>query len=137
VWDPDLPGQALEVGKHDGPVWAVAVLGDDRIVAGGDGGQVRAWRADDPGQALELGEVDGPVTALTALDDIWVLASGGSDLRVFDPDRPGSPIAEMRINVEDLTPYVTQDEDGPRVAVLHSDGLSILQLAENPNASVS
>ena len=63
VWDPAVPGIGLvELGSHDGPVSAVAVLAGGRVVSGGSDGRVRVWDPAVPGIGLvELGSHDGPV----------------------------------------------------------------------------
>ena len=50
VWDPARPGTGpVELGRHDGSVWAVAVLPDGRVVSGGDDGRVLVWDPARPG----------------------------------------------------------------------------------------
>jgi WD40 repeat protein len=42
VWAPAEPGaDPVELGRHDGGVWAVAVLPDGRVATGGHDDQVR------------------------------------------------------------------------------------------------
>jgi len=52
VWDPAAPGTApVELGRHDDPVRAVAVLPDGRVVSGGDDKRVLVWDPAAPGAA--------------------------------------------------------------------------------------
>ena len=92
VWDPDRPGDPVEVGSHDGWVRAVASLGDGRVVSGGDDGRVRVWDPDRLGDPVEVGSHDGWVFAVASLGDGRVV-SGGQDGRVllWDLDGRGEP----------------------------------------------
>jgi WD40 repeat protein len=72
-----------ELGRHDGSVIAVAVLGDGRVVSGGGDGRVLVWDPARPGTApVELGRHASSVGAVAALADGRV-ASGGDDERVL------------------------------------------------------
>ena len=52
MWDPADPGaDPAELGRHDGPVRAVAVLADGRVVTGGNDGRVLMWDPAVPGPA--------------------------------------------------------------------------------------
>jgi hypothetical protein len=84
---------ALELGTHDFWVWAVAALGDGRVVSGGDDGRVRLWDPTAPGAPVELGTHHGRVRAVAALGDGRVV-SGGDDnrVRLWDPTAPGAPV---------------------------------------------
>ena len=51
VWDPARPGTSPELGHHDGPVPAMAVLPGGRVVTSGDDGRVLVWDPAHPGTA--------------------------------------------------------------------------------------
>jgi hypothetical protein len=54
------PALSGELGRHDGPVRAVAVLPGGRVVTGGDDGRVLVWDPAHPGAGpAELGRHDG------------------------------------------------------------------------------
>ena len=78
-WTTRRASRALsgELGRHDGPVRAVAVLADGRVVTGGDDGRVLVWDPADPGAGpAELGRHDGPVEAVAVLADGRVVTGG-------------------------------------------------------------
>ena len=51
MWDPARPGtDPVELGRHDGRVYAVAVLADGRVVTGG-GPTGGCWCGTRPGRA--------------------------------------------------------------------------------------
>ena len=86
-----------ELGRHSGPVRAVAVLANGRVVTGGQDGRVLAWDPDRPGTSpAEIGQLDSWVNAIAVLADGRVV-TGGEDGRVlvWDPDRPGTTPAEL------------------------------------------
>ena len=96
MWDPAHPGTGpTELGRDDGPVQAVAVLADGRVVSGSDDLRVR-----DPGHPevgpTELGRDDGPVQAVAVLADGRII-TGGYDGRVlvWNPTRPGTGATEL------------------------------------------
>ena len=102
---------AVELGRHDRAVGAVAVHPDGWVVSGGDDGRVLRWHPDRPGQPVELGRHDRAVRAVAVHPDGWVV-SGGDDGRVlrWHPDRPGQPVELGR-------------HDGPvRAVAVHPDG---------------
>ena len=77
IWDPARPGTVpAELGRHDGPVRAAAVLADGRVVtAGGGFGQVLIWHPASAGtQVVQL--------------SCWVTA-----LAAAPPTLPGSTLA--------------------------------------------
>ena len=64
VWDPAVPGIGLvELGSHDGPVSAVAVLSDERVASGSKTreGQLRLW---DVESATEIDRVVCSIAAI-------------------------------------------------------------------------
>jgi WD40 repeat protein len=72
-------------------VRVVAVLGDGRVVTGGDDGRVLVWDPAAPGvDPTELGRHDGLVEAVAVLGDGRVV-TGGNDRRVLGLDpRPAN-----------------------------------------------
>ena len=55
VWNPSQPdGDPVELGRHDGPVMALAVLADGRVVSGGQDQRVLVWSMTQ-GQIAQLG----------------------------------------------------------------------------------
>ena len=103
VWDPAEPGGPVELGRHDGPVGAVAVLPDGRVVSGGVDGRVLMWIPARPGSGpVELGRHDGRVRAVAVLPDGRVV-SGGADRRVIIWDvTTRTEIAELGCSVTAL-----------------------------------
>ena len=84
-WTTRRASRALsgELGRHDGPVQAAAVLADGRVVTGGDDGRVLVWDlACLGGIPAELGRHDRPVRAAAVLADGRVV-TGGDDGRVL------------------------------------------------------
>jgi WD40 repeat protein len=82
----------VELGRHDGRIFAVAVLGDGRVVSGGDDRRLLVWDPDAPGTApVELGIHDDWVMALAVAGDGRVISTG-SDGRVlaWDPAAAGA-----------------------------------------------
>jgi WD40 repeat protein len=65
VWDPARPARVpVELGRHGGPVMAVALLPDGRVVSGGDDRRVLVWNPTTQGQLAQLGcSVTGLLTA--------------------------------------------------------------------------
>jgi hypothetical protein len=132
IWTTRRTSRALsaELGRHDGPVGALAVLPDGRVVSSGSGeddGRVLVWDPSRPGSGpVELGRHDGPVAAVAVLPDGRVV-SGGDDGRVlvWDPSRPGSGPVELGrhddwVNAVAVLPdgrVVSGDEDDGRVLV--------------------
>ena len=99
LWSTRRSSQApsAELGSNDGPVWAMAVLPDGRVVTGGDDGRVRVWDPATAGAApLELGSHDGRVRAVAVLPDGRVV-TGGDDgrVRVWDPAAAGAAPLEL------------------------------------------
>ena len=93
-------GSAIELGRHDGWVLALAVLLDGRVVSGGSDGRVLLW--DTAGsQPVELGRHDHPHAhsgrAVVAV--LWDgrVVSGGADGRVllWDVAEAGSEAVEL------------------------------------------
>lgn len=99
-WTTRRAGRALsgELGRHDGPVSAVAVLADGRVVTGGGDGRVLIWDPAAPGSgAAELGRNEYAVSAVAVLANGRVVAGGGHDSRmlIWDPAAPGTGPAEL------------------------------------------
>ena len=64
VWDPARPETGpVELGRHDDPVSAVAVLPDGRVVSGGDDRRVLLW---DPATRTEIADLRCSVSALAS-----------------------------------------------------------------------
>jgi WD40 repeat protein len=86
---------SVELGLHDGVVYAVAVLADGRVVTGGSDRRVRVWDPADPASSpVELARTGSSVYAVAVLADGRVV-TGGQDgaVRVWDPADPaGSPV---------------------------------------------
>jgi hypothetical protein len=84
-WTTRRASRALsgELGRHDAPVRAVAVLPDGRVVSGGNDERVLLWdpAAPETGPA-DLGRHDDGVGAVAVLPDGRVV-SGGGDQRVL------------------------------------------------------
>ncbi len=98
MWTTRRASRALsaELGRHNGPVAAVAVLPDGRVVSGG-GDRVLVWDPAQPGtDPVELGRYDNWVKAIAVLPDGRVV-SGWNDGRVleWDPAQPGSGPVEL------------------------------------------
>jgi Trypsin-like peptidase domain/WD domain, G-beta repeat len=100
IWTTRRASRALlaELGRHDGPVTAVAVLPDGRVVSGGFDRRVLVWDPARPGSGpVKLGGHHGWVTtAVAALSDGRVV-SGGNNGRVlvWDPARPKAGPVEL------------------------------------------
>ncbi len=93
VWTSSRSSPALELGTHDGPVWAVAVTPDGRVVTGGDDDRVLLWDPARPGTPTELGTHDAEVRAVAVTRDGRVVTSGYDNrVRLWDPARPGTPL---------------------------------------------
>jgi U3 small nucleolar RNA-associated protein 15 len=96
LWDTAEPGAApLVLGQHEGPVGALAVLSDGRVVSGerDNSGRILLWDPADPAaEPLELGGDHGPVWALEALSDGRLVSATGdyARLQLWDPAQPGA-----------------------------------------------
>jgi hypothetical protein len=91
VWDPAAPRVGpVELGHHDGPVVAVAVLPDGRVVTSGSDRRVVVWGPGQPGtvaaqiscsaRALATGPVGPAVSCLVVVHggtgfSIWSVAT--------------------------------------------------------------
>jgi WD40 repeat protein len=100
IWTTRRASRALsvELGHHDDPVIAVAVLADGRVVSGGADWRVLVWDPSRPGSGpVELGRHDLPVIAVAVLADGRVVSSGGNDGRVlvWDRSEPGMAPVEL------------------------------------------
>jgi hypothetical protein len=100
IWTTRRTSHALstELGRHDGPVTAVAGLPDGRLVSGAADKRVLVWDPSTPGSApIELGRHDGPVEAVAVLLDGRVVSGGGNDGRVlvWDPGQPENGPVEL------------------------------------------
>ena len=109
MWDPDQPGtDPIELGRDEGEVAAIAVLGDGRIVTGGGygggAGRVLVWDRGEPGtDPIELGHNEGGVAAIAVLGDGRIVTGGGygggaGRVLVWDPDQPGTDPIELGHN---------------------------------------
>jgi WD40 repeat protein len=95
-----MPGAGpVELGRHDGPARAVAVLPDGRVVsAGGDDGLMLVWDPAVPGASpVELGQRGvGPVRAVSVLPDGRMVCGGDTGwVREWDPALPGAGPVEL------------------------------------------
>jgi WD40 repeat protein len=100
-----------ELGRHEGPVSAVAWSSDGRVVSGGDDGRVLLWDPAVPGKpATELGRHEISVIALAWSSDGRVV-SGGEDRKVLLWGEPPSS-KEMVENVRArlIWPELTDEE---------------------------
>jgi WD40 repeat protein len=99
VWTTRRASRALsvELGGHDGSVWALGVLPDGRVVSGGGDGRIRVWDPAAPdGGSVEFGGHDGSVWALGVLPDGRVVSGGGDGrIRVWDPAAPDGGSVEL------------------------------------------
>ena len=110
IWDPAGPGAApAELGRHDGPVQAVAVLADGRVVTGGSDGRVLVWDPAGAGAAppelgrfrassasAELGRHYGFTNTMAVLADGRVVTGGtGGRVLIWDPAGAGAAPAEL------------------------------------------
>jgi len=135
VWDPAHPGaDPVELGHHSGH--GLAVLGDGRVVTGGEDRRVLAWDPAHPGaHPVELGRHEGKVTAVTVLGD-GRMVTGGEDRRVlvWDPAHPRAQPERSRHHSEVTavavlsdgrvvtgTQPVGPDSEPPRVLVWNPD----------------
>ena len=123
------PALILELGRHDGWVYAVAVLRDGRVVTGGTDGQVLVWDPDEPqGGPVELGHHLGRVRAVAVLPDGRVV-TGQHDgqVLVWDPGEPqGGPVelghhdSTATVRAVAVLPdgrVITGDDEGGRILV--------------------
>ena len=99
VWTTERidPSLVSVLGRHDGPVSALAVSGDGLVVSGDERGAVRLWDPRTPGdRGRELGRHDGAVGALAGMCEALVV-SGGRDgaVRLLDPRTAGAAPREL------------------------------------------
>jgi WD40 repeat protein len=117
LWTTRRASRALsgELGRHDGPVWAVAAA-DGRVVTGGDDGRLLVWDPASPGaNPVELGHCDHAVRAVAVLADGRVV-TGGDDGRVlvWDPATPSADPLELGRH--------GGEKSGPRSMAVLADG---------------
>jgi WD40 repeat protein len=97
VWRVDSPARPVSVLRgHRGPVNALDISRDDRILSAGADGTLRVW--DTAGHQLVTmgGNADEVTTAVFTPDGEQVLSSGqDGSLRLFDA-RSGQPLAVLR-----------------------------------------
>ena len=85
LWDPAAAAGTppVELGRHDGRIFAVAELRDGRVVTGGEDRRVLVWDPAAPNTGpVEVGSHDDWVMAVTVVGDGRVV-SAGSDGRVL------------------------------------------------------
>lgn len=94
---------SAELGRRDGWVWALAVLGDGRVVTDADEGRVLVWDPARPGAPAELGRHGEWMNAVAVLPGGRVV-TGGDDGRVLVWDRTtaGTPILQLSCSVTAL-----------------------------------
>lgn len=78
-WDLASSAARTIFRKHDGPVNAVAALGGERFVTGGDDGRVIVWASGQQEPLRILEDRDAPIAALSVSPDGATLASAGWD----------------------------------------------------------
>jgi Trypsin-like peptidase domain/WD domain, G-beta repeat len=114
-WTTRRASRALsgELGRHDAPVRAVAVLPDGRVVSGGNDERVLLWdpAAPETGPA-DLGRHDDGVGAVAVLPDGRVVSGDvGGRVLVWDPAAPEAGPA-----------YLGRDDDGVGAVAVLPDG---------------
>ena len=80
-----IPAQPGELGRHDGPVRAMAVLPGGRVVTGGDDGRVLCRPGHPAAGSAELDRHDDMVQTVAVLANGLVM-TGGGDRRALVSD---------------------------------------------------
>jgi WD40 repeat protein len=97
VWRVDRPDRPLsELRGHRGPVNAISIGPDDRMVTSGSDGTARVWAPTGQELAVMRGNEDELTTAIFTADGTQVLTSGqDGSLRLFDA-RSGRQLAVVQ-----------------------------------------
>jgi WD40 repeat protein len=80
LWEAQSGQPLATLHGHNGPVWAVALSGDGRLLASGSwDGRAKLWEASSGQLLATLHGHTGPVTDVALSGDGGLLASGGED----------------------------------------------------------
>jgi hypothetical protein len=121
-----------ELGRHDSPVSAVAVLAGGRVVTGGGDRRVLVWDPDRPGTGpAELGRHDSWVRAVAVLADGRVV-TGGDDRRVliWDPARAGTQLTEVSCSLTTVATAPPDPASSQLVIAHEGSGFSLWSVTE-------